>query len=117
MGVDAKVDAVMNGVDGSLELAVVEGFDRATGVADEVVVVLPVGVGGLVAGDAIAGVDAGDQREPVQKLEGAVDAGDADRSAVGRDPRVDLLSAGAAGLAGERCEHGVAGGAGASPAA
>ena len=60
MCVNAKVDVVGDCVDGRLEGLVVEGLNAAARVADEVMVMCAVGVSRLEAGDAIAGVDAGD---------------------------------------------------------
>ena len=57
------------------------GSTVAAALAHDVVVVLARWVRGLVAGDALADVEALDQAEPLEQLERAVDAGQADAAA------------------------------------
>src|SRR5579871_3168338 len=64
--------------EGALERGVFEGLDAAAGVADQVVMVVPVGVDRLVAGDAGAEVDALDEPFGGEQFEDAIDARDAD---------------------------------------
>ena len=101
MGVNAKIDAVGDGVDRRFERFVVEGLDAATGVTDEMVVVRSIGMRGFEARHAIAGIDAGNQRKAVEELERAVDAGDACGLPSCGDLGVDLLRTGTAILLGQ----------------
>ena len=105
MRIDAEVDAVSDCVDDRLEGVVVEGLNAAARVADEVMMMFAVGMSRFEASDTITGVDAGDERQAVEQLERAVDAGDAGRSTSGRDLSVDLLRTSAAVLGGKRGDH------------
>jgi hypothetical protein len=72
--VSAQVDAEALGgaADRLVEQVVVEGTDRSGLLVDEVVVAV-VGVGDLVAGDAVSAVEAVEQPELVELLQDAVD--------------------------------------------
>ena len=58
MLVDGVAEPAGHAVDGPLEPGVAEGFDLAAVAADEVMVVIAVGRGGLVTRDPVTGVDA-----------------------------------------------------------
>ena len=81
-----------------LERLVRERLHLAAVVADEVVMMVAVRMGGLEAGNAVADVDSLHQPELVQQVEDAVDGGDADRAAAGADAVEDLLRREATGL-------------------
>ena len=77
------------------------------------VVVFPARAGGLVADDALAGVQALDEPQLVEHLERPVDRGDPNLAAALAEAVGDLLGAQAAVLLGEQVHHGLARGAGA----
>src|SRR5579864_997973 len=115
----AEDDVVGDGVAGfaldlvqrALELRVGEGLDLAAVCADEMVMVLAVGLDGLVARGRRADVDALDEAVAGQLLERSVDARDPDLPALCAQPVEDLLGGDAAALAAEQLDHGAAGGA------
>src|SRR5947209_10379276 len=94
-----------------LELWIGEGLDLAAVRADEMVVVLPVRLDGLVAGGRRADVHALDEAVASELLEAAVDARDADGAAFGAQAVEDLLGGDAAVLPAEQVDHGPPGGA------
>jgi hypothetical protein len=67
----------------SLERRILERLDLSAVVADEMVVMLAVGVRRLEAGDAVAEVDPLHEAELVETFEGAVDACHANSSRPG----------------------------------
>jgi hypothetical protein len=75
VGVERVVIGTGDSVDGSLEHRVVEGLDLAAGSANEVVVVLAAGVGGLETGNPVAKFDAMNEPQPGKLVESAVHAG------------------------------------------
>src|SRR4051812_30861133 len=72
--VDAEAQPAGEVLERALELVVLERRDRPAVVADHVVVVLAARMRGLVAGDAVADVEARDEPEPDELFERAVDA-------------------------------------------
>jgi hypothetical protein len=107
MGVDGEVDAPGEALDGALEACVLEGDDVAARVAQQVMV-MPGGVGGLVASHALAQVHALDEPQPVEQLERAVDAGQPDPSSSHVQAVRDLACGGAAAELGEGVDHALA---------
>jgi hypothetical protein len=93
----------------SLEGGVLERLDLPTVVADEVVVMLTIGVSRLEARDAVAEVDPLHEPELVEALERAVDARDADARRPGAELVVDLLRGDAAVLPTEELDDRSAG--------
>ena len=91
-------------VEGALELVVGERLDLAAVVADEVVMVLAAGVGGLVTSGSSAEVDALDETLLGQQVEHAVDARDPDAAAFRAQAVEDLLCSQAAVLAAEQLD-------------
>ena len=77
-------------LDRRLQRRVLEGLDLAAVVADQVVVMVAVGVGGLEARDAVAQVDALDETQRVEPVERPVDARDPDAASARADAIVDL---------------------------
>src|SRR6266581_997706 len=102
-------------VQGALELVVGEGLDLAAVVADEVMMMLAVGVDRLEAGRAGADVDPLDEPVLAQLLEYAVDARDSDPAALGSELVEDLLGGQAAVLTPEQLDDCAAGAAVAVP--
>jgi len=86
-------------LDRRLERCILERLDLAAVVADEVVVMVAPGVGGLEASDTVAQVDALEEAELVEPVERPVDARDADPHAAVPEPLVDLQRGEAAVLA------------------
>ena len=72
-------------------------------------VVAPVGVDSLVAGDPARRLDALHQPQLLQQLERPVDAGAADRGPAAAQLRLQLQGGHCAVVAGERLDHGGAG--------
>src|SRR6185436_15244983 len=97
---------LLDRLDGALERGVVERLDLAAALADEVVVVLVARADGLVAGDAVAEVDALQQALLDEAVERAVHAREADGRAARGKRLVDLLRAAAALLLVEVLDHG-----------
>ena len=93
---------------GPLELVVGERLDLAAVLADEMVVVLAVGVDRLEARDAGADVDPLHEAFACQLLEGPVDARDADGLVGVAEHVEDLLRGQAAVLEPEELNHGSA---------
>ena len=91
-------DAVGEAVDGALEVVVGEGLHVAAAIADHVVMVVAVGAGGLVAGRALADLDARDEGEADELVEHAVDRGAGDAATVGAQRVLDVVGAQCAGL-------------------
>ena len=91
-----------------LERDVREGLDLAAVVADEVMVMIPVGMCGLETGDSVADIHALHEPQLCELLEHAVDARDADSSAAGANAVEDLLRGQATRLPAEVRNHGVA---------
>ena len=89
----------------TLERLVGERLDLAAVVADQVVMVVVIGPGGLEAGDAVARFDALDEAELGEGVEGAIDARHAGGAAGGGDPVVDLLRRATAVLLPEVLDH------------
>jgi hypothetical protein len=103
---DLEGDAVGDAPDRLLELGVGEGDDLAAVVADHVVVmVLGAGAMGLVAGDALADLEAQNEVEALELVEDPVDAGARHRAAVLAQPRLDLVGRERARLRPEQLEH------------
>ena len=82
--VDRKLEALRKRVDRLLEAVVAELRDAAAAVADDVMVVLAARVRRLVAGGAVADVEAVDEPEPIEHLERAVDAREPTRASSSR---------------------------------
>ena len=89
-----------------LERFVRERLDPAAVVADEVMVVVCIGVRGLEPGDPVADVDALHEPQLGERLERPVHACDAGRSTGRVDAVVDLLRRPAAVLRGEVLDDG-----------
>ena len=96
---DVEGDAPGEPVDGALELVVGEGLHVAAAVADHVVMVVAVGARGLVARGALADLDAGDEAEPDELVEHAVDRGARDGAILGAQRVLDVVGAQRARLA------------------
>lgn len=107
VGVQCVVIGTGHSVDGFLKRRVIEGLDLAAGAANEVVMVLPAGVGGLEAGHAMPKLDAVNQPQLRKLVERAVDAGDPNRPPFRTQPIEELLRGEAAVLGGEMLDHGV----------
>ena len=101
VALDRVAEALGDALDQLLELRVLEGVEAPAAVADRVVVVLAAGVGGLEAGGAVD-VDAADEPEAREHVDGAVDAREADAALLVAQAVVDRLGAQAALLAGEQ---------------
>ena len=103
---DVVARLLLDRLDRALERRVVERLDLAAVVADEVMVVLVPGAHRLVAGDAVAEVDALEQALLDEAVDRAVDAREPDRRAARGERLVDLLRAAAALLLVEVLDHG-----------
>ena len=103
---DVVAGLLLDRLDRALERRVVERLDLAAVVADEVMVVLVPGAHRLVAGDAVAEVDALEQALLDEAVDGAVHAREPDRRAARGERLVDLLRAAAAVLLVEVLDHG-----------
>ena len=97
-----------NALERAFERVVVELVDAAAPVAHEVVMVRAARLGRLEAGAPVTEIDAMDEPEVVQLLEGAVDGRDADGAAVGAEPVEQFLCGETAVLSSEVTEDGVA---------
>ncbi len=104
--VDDVPELTGQAVERVLEALVLEGDDLAAVLADEVMVVLAVRVGGLVAGDAAADVDALHELRRREQVEDAVDARDSDATPRAPELVEDLLGGEAAVLAGQELDDG-----------
>jgi hypothetical protein len=91
VGSDGVAAPVCNALDHRFERRILERFDLAAVVADEVVMMVAAGMYGLEARDAVAEVDTLDERESVESFERPIDACDPDASAGGAQALVDLL--------------------------
>jgi hypothetical protein len=107
-------EAAAESVDRVLESAVFERGDLAAPVADDVMVVLAAGVGGLVTSCG-AYVDPPNEVELREQLERSIDARDADAPVTAAKLIEDLLRGQAAGLLVESLQHRRAGAAGPMP--
>lgn len=83
MPADRVAPAAGNSLERRLEGRILERLDLPAVVADEMVVMLAVGVRRLEAGDAVAEVDPLHEAELVETFEGTVDACDANSSRPG----------------------------------
>ena len=97
--------AVGDPLDGRLERRIFERLDLAAVVADEMVMMVPIGVRGLEASDSVAKVDALYEPESVEPFEGAVHARDTDLGSRGAEALVDLLRREATALAPEELDN------------
>jgi hypothetical protein len=111
VGVDGVIDAFGELVDGVFELVVFEGGDASAVVAQQVMVVVAAGVGGFVAGCAVADVESLDEAELVEDFDGAVDACGAGGGASAAEGVCDVAGGEAAVLLGEDVDDCQAGGA------
>lgn len=80
MLVDGVAEAARHAVDRTLEPRVAERLDLAAVPADEVMVMVTVGRGCLVARDPVPGVDPLHQAEVDKGVERAIDGRDSDRT-------------------------------------
>jgi len=96
VGGDLEIGLLADGFDRPLQRAIGEGGELAALLADQVVMVL-LGVDPLITGSVAADLDPLHEVEPVQLIQGAVDACPADRV----KPPVDLQRRHRAGLAGK----------------
>jgi hypothetical protein len=94
-------------VNGPFEVEVVERIHLPALAAHEVVVMLAAGMGGLETGDAVTEVDPAHETKVGELVERPIDAGDADRAALGTQPVEELLRRDAAVLGGQIRDHGV----------
>ena len=92
-------------MDDVLEPVVAEGLHLPAVAADEVVMVVAAGRRGLVLGAPRAELDSMDEAELAERLQSAVDAGDAHTCMLPPDEVVDLLRGETAGLRSERADH------------
>ena len=99
MAVELVSELAAEAAEGDLERAVRERFDFAAVVADDVMVVVPAGKQRLIAG-RVAEVEALDEAELRELVEGAVDACEPDSDALSAKSVEDLGRAGTAFLAG-----------------
>ena len=89
-------------LEGSLQRGILEGLDLATGVADEMVVMVPaVRVRDLEAGNAVADVHTLHEPELGERIEHPIDTRDPDASTRCPDSVEDLLGGATAVLAAE----------------
>jgi hypothetical protein len=88
-----------------LEPGVLERCDLAAALADDVVVVLPVGMRGLVAGYALTHLEPLDELHTGQQIERAIDTRDTDMTTVGPQRVEDLLGTETAVLGREELDH------------
>ena len=91
MVVDGEAEAARDALDRLLERGILERRDLAAAVADEVMVVIAVGLVALVARDALADVDPLHEPQLGQQLEDPVDARAANAAALRAQAVVDLL--------------------------
>jgi len=82
---------VCDALDRRLEGGILERLDLAAVVADQVMMVVAAGMCGLEARNAVTEVDTLDESEPVEPLERAIDARNADAWTRGEEALVDLL--------------------------
>jgi hypothetical protein len=106
---------VGDAIDRRLEGGILERFDLAAVVANEVVVMVAAGVGGLVASDAVTELDALHEAEGVHPFERAVHACDPDPRSSRPRPLVQLVRREAAVLLAQELDHDLPGAA--APAA
>lgn len=99
----------LDGMECLFEGRVGERFDLPAVIADQVVVVLTVGMQGLETARAGSGLDALEVALAAELVEGPVDAGDADASALVAELIEDLLGRQAAGMFSEELDHGATG--------
>lgn len=78
MGAQVMAEPDRDALDRLLEAPILKRGDRATGLADGMMVVLAARHDGLVARGAVSGVYPLDQSQVTQKIERAVDAGNPD---------------------------------------
>ena len=102
---DVEADLVGEAVDRALEGRVLEGDHAAAVAADRVVVMVAAGLDPLVAGGAAADLEALDEAELLELLEGAVDAGPAAGGSSAAQLVVELERGDRAIVAGERLDH------------
>ena len=100
MGGHLELGRAADRLDRLLQRAIGEGGEAAALLADQVVVVL-LGVDPLIAGRIAADLDPLHEMQPVELIQGPVDARPADRV----EPAVDLQRRQRAGLAGEQLDH------------
>jgi zinc transport system substrate-binding protein len=93
---DGVAAPVRHSLDRRLERRVLERLHLAAVVADEVVVMVTAGVRGLEPRDTVAELDALDEAQGIQPVEGAVDARDPDAASACPHALVDLESGQAA---------------------
>ncbi len=105
VGCDGVAAPVCDSLDRCFERGVLERLDLAAVVADEMVVMVPIGMRGLEASDSVAEVDALDEPESVEPFEGAVHARDTDLGSRGAEALVDLLRREATALAPEELDN------------
>jgi zinc transport system substrate-binding protein len=101
---DRIAETVGDLVDRPLEARITERLDLPAVAADKVVVMVAVGLGRLIARDAVAGIDALHEPQVGQGLEGAIDGCDSDRAPRPAERVEDLLRAHAAVLAAEQLD-------------
>jgi ABC-type Mn2+/Zn2+ transport system permease subunit len=107
--VDGEAESARDVLDRVLEGWVLERRDASAVVADEVMVVVAVGLVALVARDALPDVDALHEPQLRQQLEDPVDARASDAAALRAQAVVDLLRGQRARLLFEQLNDGVAG--------
>jgi len=105
VGCDGVAAPVCNSLDRCFERGVLERLDLAAVVADEMVMMVPIGVRGLEASDSVAKVDALYEPESVEPFEGAVHARDSDLGPRRAEALVDLLCREATALAPEELDN------------
>ena len=106
MGAQADVEAARGALERLLEPGVRKRLDLAAVVADEMVMVLPVQVGRLEAGDAVTDLDPLHEVEIDELFERPIHARDPNAATLTADAVEDLLRRTAAGLGTEMLDNG-----------
>ena len=109
MLLDRIAEPACDTVDRAFEPRIGEGLDLPAVATNKVMVMLAVGRRRLVARDPVAGVHALDQAQLDERVEGAVDGRDADRTPGLPEPVEELLGAQTAVLAAQQLDHGTPG--------
>lgn len=101
MGGDVEIRSPADCFDRPLEALVAEGFDGATALADDVMMMATAGFEAFVTGGLGPEIDALDQAEILELLQGPVDAGTADSL----EPAIDLEGGHRAALGPKQFDH------------
>ena len=105
MGAHADLEAARSSLERLFETGIGERLHLAAVVADQVMVVLPIQVGRLEAGDPVTELDPLHESELDELIECAVDARDPDAATLPADSVEDLLRRSAARLCSQVLDH------------